>query len=128
VSKNTVSAKKVLHFVKNDATNLMERLVLHGPEGLKQLNLKRSREHFDLLFHSKYFDLSGDHLLDFNEELQICITRFYEVILELKWYFLLTEDLPLTQEDKFERELRRLRKHFDLMMNYSNYTELSVLS
>lgn len=109
-SKNTESTQRVLVLLKIDANNLFKRIKERKSEYLEIFALRRTREHFPMIFNNRYEGTSIMDLSHCSTDLITILDQYYTHVDEIKWYLFHTEDMPNTVEDYIERKIIRMEK------------------
>lgn len=109
-SKNTEITQRILLLLKIDANNLFRRIKERKTEYLEIFALRRTREHFPMIFNNRYEGTPLDDLAHCSTELITTLDQFYTPVEEMKWYLYQTEDMPNTVEDFIDRKVRRMEK------------------
>ena len=109
-SKNTESTQRILLLLKIDANNLFNRIKSRKNEYLEIFALRRTREHFPMIFKNRYESTSLDHLTHCSTELITTIDLYYTHVDEMNWYLFHTEDMPNTVEDFIHRKIIKMEK------------------
>ena len=109
-SKNTEQTQRVLMLLKLDANNVFNRIKSRKSEYLEIFALRRTREHFPMIFNNRYEDTSLENLIYCSTELITTLDQFYTPVEEMRWYLFQTEDMPNTVEDFIDRKIRRMEK------------------
>lgn len=109
-SKNTEATQRVLVLLKIDANNLFKRIKDRKSEYLEIFALRRTREHFPMIFKNRYEGTSIMDLSHCSTELITTLDQFYTLVEEMSWYLFQTEDMPNTVEDYIDRKIRRMEK------------------
>ena len=109
-SKNTESTQRILLLLKIDANNLFNRIKNRKNEYLEIFALRRTREHFPMIFGNRYADSSLEQLSYCSTELITTLDQFYTHVEEMSWYLFHTEDMPNTVEDFIDRKIRKMEK------------------
>lgn len=107
-SKNTEATQRVLVLLKIDANNLFDRIKNRKSEYLEIFALRRTREHFPVIFKNRY---SGTTIMDLahcSTELITILDQFYTLVDEMSWYLFQTEDMPNSVEDYINRKIARM--------------------
>jgi hypothetical protein len=104
----------------------LDRLVFRRAEYIEIFALKRTREHFEDIFYSRFQTASIEDLSHCSQDIIAALDEFYSHIDDLKWYFNHTEDMPATVEEKVERELKSLEKSYEKLSLYID-AELGVI-
>jgi hypothetical protein len=113
-----IRKKRVILLVKLDSENVFRKLNDRLDESMRVFSQKRTREHFSELFLTRYFDVSLEDLTFFSEEVIVALNTFYQTLDEMRWYLMVTEDMPSTVNDKARYYFRELSKHYDTLKLY----------
>ena len=109
-SKNTEATQRILVLLKIDANNLFKRIKERKSEYLEIFALRRTREHFPMIFNNRYEGTSIMDLSHCSTDLITILDQFYTHVDEIKWYLFQTEDMPNTVEDYINRKVSRMEK------------------
>jgi hypothetical protein len=109
-SRNDEHTQRVLMLLKIDANNVFQRIKQRKTEYLEIFALRRTREHFPMIFNNRYEQTSLENLVHCSTELITTLDQFYTPVEEMKWYLFQTEDMPNTVEDYIDRKIRRMEK------------------
>lgn len=109
-SKNTEATQRVLVLLKIDANNLFDRIKNRKSEYLEIFALRRTREHFPMIFKNRYEGTTIMDLAHCSTELIMTLDQFYTLVEEMSWYLFQTEDMPNTVEDFINRKIARMSK------------------
>ena len=109
-SKNDEATQRVLLLLKIDANNLFERIKSRKSEYLEIFALRRTREHFPMIFKNRYEGTSIMDLSHCSTELIAVLDKYYTMVEEMSWYLFQTEDMPNTVEDFIDRKIARMGK------------------
>lgn len=109
-SKNTESTQRVLVLLRIDANNLFKRIKERKSEYLEIFALRRTREHFPMIFNNRYETTTIMDLSHCSTDLITILDQFYTHVDEIKWYLFQTEDMPNTVEDYINRKISRMEK------------------
>ncbi len=126
-SREDGKTRRILILIKFDIDNLYERLTERRADYISIFSMKRTREHFNVIFKSRYDSISISDLSLASEEIIVPLNTFYKKVDELHWYFLSTEDLPATVEDKVKMVLKNLKSNYEIIKLYLE-AELNHLS
>lgn len=102
--------ERFLIIFKQDIEVLYERLVKRQKEYVSILVGKRVRDHFDLIFKSKYDSATLEMLVQLPREVIESIGAFYKEVEDLRWYFYHTEDMAATIQDILRQRLNHMGK------------------
>lgn len=109
-SKNNEATQRILMLLKLDANNLYNRIKNRKSEYLEIFALRRTREHFPMIFNNRYSGTSISELSHCGTDLITTIDHFYTLAEEMNWYLYQTEDMPNTVEDYIDRKITRMSK------------------
>ena len=112
-SRNDEQTQRVLMLLKIDANNVFKRIKSRKSEYLEIFALRRTREHFPMIFNNRYETTSLENLIACSTELITTLDQFYTPVEEMKWYLFKTEDMPNTVEDFIDRKIARMEKLLD---------------
>jgi hypothetical protein len=107
-SKHDEYTQRILLLLKNDANNLFQRIHQRKSEYLEIFALRRTREHFPMIFKNRYEGTSLEDLSYCSPELITILDQFYKQVEEVNWYLYHTEDMPNTVEDYIDRKIRKM--------------------
>ena len=94
--------------VQEDMQELMRRLNARMEDGFRIFSQKRTRNHFEQIFFSRYKTFSMEILKDINAENYQDVISFYENIDDLYWYLMSTEDMPAMVETNVRSTLKKI--------------------
>lgn len=126
-SKNSEITQRVLVLLKLDANNLYKRISERKLEYLEIFALRRTREHFPLIFDNRYSATTIMDLSHCSVDLITTLDQFYTIAEEMSWYLFQTEDMPNTVEDYINRKIRRMEKLLSTLNLYLD-AELGIES
>ena len=109
-SKNDEATQRVLVLLKIDANNLFKRIKERKSEYLEIFALRRTREHFPMIFSNRYEGTTIMDLAHCSTELIMTLDQYYTLVEEMSWYLFQTEDMPNTVEDFINRKIARMGK------------------
>jgi hypothetical protein len=109
-SRNNEITQRVLMLLKLDANSVFKRIKERKSEYLEIFALRRTREHFPMIFNNRYESTSLENLVHCSTELITTLDQFYIPVEEMKWYLFKTEDMPNTVEDFIDRKIRKMEK------------------
>ncbi len=109
-SKNNEETLRILTLLKLDANNLFKRIKDRKSEYLEIFALRRTREHFPMIFNNRYEGTSLSELTHCSTELITTLDQYYTQCEEMNWYLFQTEDMPNTVEDFIDRKIRKMEK------------------
>ncbi len=111
-------AQRVLVLLKLDSKNLYKRLSERREEYVEIYSVKRTRNHFPEIFHSRYPEASIKELLHCSLDTIQALDQFYTEVEEMYWYVMHTEDMPVTVEDNAARYLKRIENFYQTLHLY----------
>jgi hypothetical protein len=111
---------RVLTLLKIDAKNVLDRIVDRRTDYIEVFALRRTREHFPLIFDNRYNAASLRDLTHCSIETINALDHFYLTIDQLRWYLFCTEDMPNTVEDIVLGKIGKLKKLFKTLELYIN--------
>ena len=109
-SKNTEATQRVLVLLKIDANNLFKRIKERKSEYLEIFALRRTREHFPIIFKNRYDTTTIMDLAHCSVDLITTLDHFYTHSEEMSWYLFQTQDMPNTVENFIDRKIRKMEK------------------
>ncbi|MCB9062114.1 MAG: hypothetical protein H6622_11380 [Halobacteriovoraceae bacterium] len=110
----------VITILKQDATNLFERIVYREADYLYIMSMRRTREHFKDIFKNRYDNVGVADLKLMTDELITAFDQFYKKVDEIKWYLFQTEDLPVMISKKLHHDFKDLRNYIEQVSLYAN--------
>jgi hypothetical protein len=119
-SKKDEHTQRILLLLKNDANNLFNRIQERKSEYLEIFALRRTREHFPMIFKNRYEETSLADLSNCSSELITILDQFYNQVEEVSWYLYQTEDMPNTVEDYIDRKIRKMESLIETLNLYIN--------
>jgi hypothetical protein len=117
--------QRILVLLRIDANNLFNRIKERKSEYLEIFALRRTREHFPMIFNNRYAETTITELSHCGTELIQILDQFYTHSEEISWYLYKTEDMPNTVENFIDRKIKRMEKHL-LTLNIYLDAELGV--
>ena len=117
-NKNDELAQRILTLIKLDASHLLERIRDRKTEYVEVFALRRTRDHFPLVFKSRYDEATIRDLSHCSTETISVLDQFYSMVDDLKWYLFVTEDMPNTVDDYVSRKIIRLTKLHEMIILY----------
>lgn len=105
--------KQALYVILCDARSLMKRISARKSDYISIFALKRTREHFEHIFRSKY-DLTTPDLLSYcpGEVIELYF-RFHDHVEQLKWYLVHTDDMPNAVDEKITRDIHHIEETYN---------------
>lgn len=122
-SRNDELTQRYLTLLKFDANNLFNRIRERKNEYLEIFALRRTRDHFPMIFTNRYEKTTVSDLAHCSTDLIQLLDQFYSLVDDMKWYLFKTEDMPNTVEDYLERRIIRLQK---ILVNLNLYIEAEL--
>lgn len=107
---DNLQQERFLILFKQDIESLYDRLIKRQKEYVSILVGKRVRDHFDLIFKSKYDSATLEMLVQLPREVIESIGAFYKETEDLRWYFYHTEDMAATIQDILRQRLNHMGK------------------
>lgn len=102
-------AQAILALLKLDLEAVYERVVGREKEYMRIFSAERSRDHFEEIFYTRFFDFLPSDLKVCSPEVIIELDRFYKVFERIRWYLRHTEDMPQTAESRVEHFVKELK-------------------
>ncbi len=126
-SRNDELTQRYLTLLRLDAKNVFNRIRDRKNEYLEIFALRRTREHFPMIFNNRYEKTTVSDLAHCSTDLIELLDQFYSMVDDVKWYLFKTEDMPNTVQDYIERRIIRLQK---ILTNLNMYidAELGVVT
>lgn len=115
-SKLDTDSLRILIILKLDARGLYERIKEREREYVSIFAQKRTREHFPAVFKTRYDGTALADLKHCSEDVIISLDQFHRVVDEMRWYLMITEDMPATVTDKLESMIHDLIESYDALM------------
>jgi hypothetical protein len=117
-SRNDEYTQRILTLLKIDANNVFKRIKSRKSEYLEIFALRRTREHFPMIFNNRYEETSLADLAHCSGELITTLDQFYNPVEEMRWYLFQTEDMPNTVEDYIDRKIVKMEKLLNVLNLY----------
>ena len=117
---NINKSLKMLTVIRLDVQRVFERIKYRQPEYMQYFSAKRSRDHFGEVFKHRYDDIRVSDLLRCGEEVIIGLDQFYAKVDDLKWYLMVTEDMPGVVQEYVDRIVIELEEAYELLHLYIN--------
>lgn len=124
-SRKDELTQRYLLLLKLDAQNLLDRIKDRRSEFVEVFSLRRTREHFPKIFHTRYDSTTIQDLVHCSSETIVALDQFHKLAEEMSWYLYQTEDMPGTVEENIFRMTKRLEKLHGTLNLYLN-AELSI--
>ena len=109
---------KTLVILRLDAGRVFERIKYRKPEYMFHFSSKRTRNHFPHIFKNRYDELSIQNLLNCGEEVLVGLDQFYHLVDELRWYLMVTEDMPGKVEEFVNHSISQIEEAYELLQLY----------
>ncbi|MBT6326515.1 MAG: hypothetical protein HOJ35_11140 [Bdellovibrionales bacterium] len=119
--------RNLLVLLKLDSENLYKSINERFDDYMKIFALKRTRDHFAVIFRSRYLNIPLVDLANCSEDVILALNSFYEKASELHWYLMSTEDMPAMVEDVVRQHLRGITPIYETLKLYLT-GELSHIS
>ncbi len=126
-SRNDEITQRYLTLLRLDAKNVFNRIRDRKNEYLEIFALRRTREHFPMIFNNRYEKTTISDLAHCSTDLIELLDQFFTMVDDIKWYLFKTEDMPNTVEDYIERRIIRLQKILNNLNLYID-AELGVVT
>ncbi|MFZ4713939.1 MAG: hypothetical protein ACOYL6_09520 [Bacteriovoracaceae bacterium] len=117
-TKEQEIAQRVLMLLKLDSKNLFHRLSDRKREYMEVFSQKRTRSHFEEIFHTRYPEAGLKELMHCSLDTIAALDQFYTEVEEMFWYVMHTEDMPITVEDNASRYVKRLENYYQTLHLY----------
>ncbi len=111
---------KLLTILRLDAQRVFERVKYREAEYMHHFSAKRTRDHFPEVFKNRYDEATISDLLLCGEEVIIGLDQFFFKVDELKWYLMVTNDMPATVHEHVRHGIRELEIAYDILQLYIN--------
>lgn len=113
-------ALKMLTVIRLDAQRVYERIKYRQPEYMQHFSAKRTRDHFGEVFKHRYDEIKVSDLLKCGEEVIISLDQFYAKVDDLKWYLMVTEDMPGSVQEHVDHTVIELDEAYELLQLHIN--------
>lgn len=117
-SKNNEITQRILTLLKIDANNLFNRISTRKTEYLEIFALRRTREHFPVIFNNRYSTTGLMDLAHCGTDLITTLDQYYTLVEDLSWYLYQTEDMPNTVETFLDRRIKKMEKLLNALNLY----------
>ncbi|MCF8057897.1 MAG: hypothetical protein K9K67_01265 [Bacteriovoracaceae bacterium] len=111
-------ALKIITILRLDAQRVFERIKYREPEYMQFFSAKRTREHFPEVFKHRYDDVTVKDLMNCGEEVIVGLDQFYALVDDLKWYLMVTNDMPGTVNEHVRHAIKELEEGYELLQLY----------
>ena len=115
--------KNVLGVIKSDMDEVSYRLNAHQEDYMRVFSTERTRKHFDEIFFSRYYSITGSDLALIPASFLGVVSKFYHEVKNLFLYLKMTEDMPSAVTNKLLTELKIINDAYDefcqLYLTYS---------
>jgi len=111
---------KLLTILRLDAQRVFERIKYREPEYMHHFSAKRTRDHFPEVFKHRYDQISVSDFMNCGEEVIIGLDQFYHKVDDLKWYLMVTEDMPGTVNEHVRHTIKELEEAYEILQLYIN--------
>ncbi len=102
------AARAARHLLSLDATRVMKRLTSKHDEAVGLFSRLRTREALVELCRSDFVSAPFSELAKLEPQEQVAVAAFHDVLFELRWYVMWTEDMPGTVAGTVANYVRRL--------------------
>jgi hypothetical protein len=109
-SHNDEITQRILLLLKIDANNLFRRISERKKDYLEIFALRRTREHFPMIFNNRYQGTTIMDLAHCGQELITTLDQFYTHVEEISWYLFKTQDMPNTVDSFIDKKIRKMEK------------------
>jgi len=109
---------RILVILRLDAGRVFERIKYRKPEYMHHFSSRRTREHFPHIFKNRYDDFSIQNLLNCSEEVLVGLDQFYHQVDEMRWYLMVTEDMPGKVEEVVNQSISQIEEAYELLQLY----------
>lgn len=109
---------KMLTVLRLDAQRVFERIKYREPEYMFHFSAKRTRTHFAEVFKHRYDDVKVSDLTKCGEEVIIGLDQFFAKVDDLKWYLMVTEDMPGKVNEQVRHSIKELEEAYELLQLY----------
>lgn len=120
ITKEHEKSLIMLTILRIDAQRLYERIKYREAEYMYHFSAKRTRDHFTEIFKNKYQTVTVDDLKLCGEEVIVGLDQFYAKVDEMKWYLMVTEDMPGTVQEHVTHMIREIDESYDILQLYIN--------
>ena len=112
--------KNVLGVIKADMDEVHFRLNFHQEDYMRVFSTERTRKHFDEIFFSRYYSITGSDLALIPSSFLGVVSKFYHQVKNLFLYLKMTEDMPSAVMNKLSSELKTIN------LAYEEFTHLFI--
>lgn len=116
--KISEDSQRFLMLLKLDARRLFERIKFRAPEYMYEFSLKRTRDHFPMVFVNRYDQVTIKELMLCGQEVIAGLDHFYSKVDEVRWYLNHTQDMPNRVEDKLHHHIKELESFYETLNLY----------
>jgi hypothetical protein len=109
---------KILIIIRLDAQRLYERIKYREAEYMFHFSAKRTRNHFPNIFKTKYDTVEIHDLMNCGEEVIVGIDQFYHQVDEMRWYLMVTEDMPGKVKERVDNFVHQVEEAYNLLQLY----------
>lgn len=106
---------KILVIIRLDAQRLYERIRYREAEYMHYFSAKRTRDHFSHIFKSKYSSFRVDDFMNCSEEVIVGIDQFYHQVDEMRWYLMVTEDMPGKVQERVDHFIHQITEAYEML-------------
>lgn len=108
----------MLVIIRLDAQRVFERIKYREAEYMHFFSAKRTREHFASIFKNRFDSFTVENLLHCGEEVIVGIDQFYNSVDELRWYLMVTEDMPGKVQEIVSQSIGEIEEAYNLLQLY----------
>ncbi len=112
---------KLKLLISIDAQRLYERIKYREEEYMKMFSLKRTRQHFEGIFYSRYDGVKIEDLQSLDEDIICAIDNFYSKIDDMKWFLNSTEDMPVMVSQTVKKYINEIDELYVELQSYLNF-------
>lgn len=105
---NEQRQKQALYVILCDARSLIKRIVGRKADYISIFAMKRTRDHFEQIFRSKFDVTTPDLLSHCPEEIINLYYQFHDEVEQLKWYLIYTDDMPNAIDEVITRDIHAI--------------------
>ena len=116
--KHSDEVLRILVIIRLDAQRLFERIKYRELEYMHHFSAKRTREHFSSIFKSKYDQFTLENLKNISEEVNVGIDQFYHHVDEMRWYLMVTEDMPGKVQERVDHFIHEIEQAYEILQLY----------
>lgn len=103
--ENDIRSHRILYAILCDTKSLSKRVIARKDDYISIFAMKRTREHFERIFRSKFDQTTVELLSHCPENIIELFYRFHDHCEQLKWYLIYTEDMPNAIDEGITRDI-----------------------